>query len=175
MDRPSDNYNKLEHGDIIQKGDKVAIHGVLSDVENIGGKYDANQMHPIYRLSTPTGEGQKPPAEPSKTSEKVVSELPPPPIETPPQTPTPPETPIPPSVPPPEESMPQPEDPVKKVIQALKEAKPLRKEQEAIYKAERGRRIAKAKAMGRKLAVNKAHTLCWGHLKGECRKFNLKH
>lgn len=101
-----------------------------------------------------------------------------PPIEKQPQKPIQPEMPeIPPITPPPEKppiplepSMPQEPDAVKRVIQALKEAKPIRKEQEVLMKAERGRRIAQAKAMGEKITGEAGFYAQLGSLKGELPK-----
>jgi hypothetical protein len=63
---------------------------------------------------------------------RIEAQLPPPPPPPPPPT----EPPVAPPAP-----QPSPVDPVQKVVQALREAKPIRREQEAIYRAERGARM----------------------------------
>lgn len=61
-------------------------------------------------------------------------------------------------------------DAVKKVLLALKEAKPLRKEQEALYTAERGKRIAKSMAVGKEVRGEKGFQAEKAQLAGELPK-----
>lgn len=63
-----------------------------------------------------------------------------------------------------------PADPVTKITTALKEAKPVRAEAEAMYTAERGRRIEKAVAVGKETGGEKGFHAELAQLRGELPK-----
>ncbi len=66
-----------------------------------------------------------------------------------------------------------PTDPVNKVIMALKEVKPLRKEQEALYSAERGKRVAQVIEAG-KIGGEEGYYKQLAALKGQLPKVQLE-
>lgn len=59
------------------------------------------------------------------------------------------------------------QDPVQIVIQALKEAKPIRVKQEAIYSAQRSQQTARIVAMGKKVSGEQGYFAQLGQLKGK--------
>lgn len=64
--------------------------------------------------------------------------------------------------------------PVQKVIQVLKEAKPIRKEQEKLYEMARAKKIAVSKAVGEKVTGEKGFYAELGALKGEMPKVQFE-
>ncbi len=65
-------------------------------------------------------------------------------------------------------------NPVNKIINALKEAKPLRGQQEAIYTAERSQKMAKALSVGEKTTGEAGFKAELGQLKGEMPKVQFE-
>jgi hypothetical protein len=63
-----------------------------------------------------------------------------------------------------------PQDPIQKVINALKEAKPIRGKQERFYTEERGQRLARALAVGQKVKGEKGYYVELSQLKGKLEK-----
>ncbi|GAH05784.1 unnamed protein product, partial [marine sediment metagenome] len=66
------------------------------------------------------------------------------------------------------------DDPVKRITQAIKEAKPIRKVQEQIYSKERGERLGRAMAVGEKIPGEKGFIAQLGKLKGELTKVEFE-
>lgn len=71
-------------------------------------------------------------------------------------------------------TLPQKEDPVNMVINALKEAKPLSKEQQALYSAERSKRLGKVVGIGKNTSGEQGYFQKLGALKGELPKVNFE-
>ena len=64
--------------------------------------------------------------------------------------------------------------PYQKIVNAIKEAKPARKEQEVLYKAERARRFTKAEEVGKKVKGEKGYYAETAELKGELPKLKFE-
>jgi hypothetical protein len=135
---------------------KISEEDALADMGRVGnlsdyakslrgqGKY-AKDIFPQVKLG-------KPPIPPTPSREVI------------------PPTPPPPTPPPTGAAEMGPQDPIQKVINALKEAKPIRGKQERFYTEERGQRLARALAVGQKVKGEKGYYVELSQLKGKLEK-----